>query len=820
MRFERSVTNASLMVVTAAAIGLFAYMLRYPELPPALSSQAALEKFSGERALVHIQHIATEPRPTGSPGLARAREYLIKALKNISSEMRIEAQVEVQESLVVESLALPGIASATRLKNIVARFPGTYSTRPLLLVAHYDSVVNGLGANDDGAGVAVILELARAIVARGPRRNDLVVLFTDAEERGMLGAQAYARDHERGQEPALVFNFEARGNTGLALLFQTGPHSDWLVREFAQNAPAPAATSIAQELFRVLPYGTDFSIFARKGMPGLNFAYINNTVHYHSMLDTPASVDVRSLQHHGENVLELLAGLLNRDLTALPSASITGRAAVYLPIPGGLFVYDGVWDVALLVCVSALYLAIFSGDFRRARLRAIAFQFFAPLFVGMIAAASVAVLWFTIVALHPEYRAILFTGETYQAHWFKAALQCAGVLVAFGIYARWTRKLRGVAAGGFAYWLFCAMLATLFAPGAAYLVLWPLLVYLGLFGVIRLRRGDADLLKSDVLLLHCGLPVVALLFAPVVRFLFFGLLNLTTQPVTMPGYSPWIFLIALSFGGDSMRTPRQFIYCALSLASVILFVVGVHAAAFSADQPRPNSLFYVHDADRTATARFSCDPQLDDWTRRFFSESEKTPTTPPRLGDYLPVLHACLPGLNDPYVKPVDATAALDPANFPPPIAEIADDRRLPNGARQITVRVASRRGAQSLYVFFRSVGGSSVIPVTVDGVIVPARSRPLPVDAESGVWKFVRGMFASAIDLRDWNALVLASSGKSDYLISFTINGDPAPLELRLVDHTRGLPATPEHHRGAAYVAGGRYPFSDGIFVTRQFHF
>ena len=64
MRFERSVTNASLMVVTAAAIGLFAYMLRYPELPPALSSQAALEKFSGERALVHIQHIATEPRPT------------------------------------------------------------------------------------------------------------------------------------------------------------------------------------------------------------------------------------------------------------------------------------------------------------------------------------------------------------------------------------------------------------------------------------------------------------------------------------------------------------------------------------------------------------------------------------------------------------------------------------------------------------------------------------------------------------------------------------------------------------------------------------
>ena len=63
-----------------------------------------------------------------------------------------------------------------------AVLPGETSTGRIVMFAHYDSVQVSYGGNDDGAGVSTLLETAR-VLAAGPRpRNDIVFLFTDAEE--------------------------------------------------------------------------------------------------------------------------------------------------------------------------------------------------------------------------------------------------------------------------------------------------------------------------------------------------------------------------------------------------------------------------------------------------------------------------------------------------------------------------------------------------------------------------------------------------------------------------------------------------------------
>ena len=63
----------------------------------------------------------------------------------------------------------------------------------MLLLTHYDSNPHSsLGASDAGSGVVTILEGIRAFLAKNtPPKNDIIILISDAEELGLLGAKAF-----------------------------------------------------------------------------------------------------------------------------------------------------------------------------------------------------------------------------------------------------------------------------------------------------------------------------------------------------------------------------------------------------------------------------------------------------------------------------------------------------------------------------------------------------------------------------------------------------------------------------------------------------
>ncbi|KOU48837.1 hypothetical protein ADK55_19470, partial [Streptomyces sp. WM4235] len=162
--------------------------------------------------------------------------------------------------------------------------PGRSSTGRILLVAHTDSTSSGPGASDDGLGVGAVLEIARVLKAGERTRNDVVLLFTDAEEIGQLGARAYVRN-----TPALdprrdvVINFDARGPPGPAVLFQRGERTAGVVGALGDRPPV--TTSLADEVYRLLPNETDFTHFREAGLTGLNFAVIGGSSRYHSTED-------------------------------------------------------------------------------------------------------------------------------------------------------------------------------------------------------------------------------------------------------------------------------------------------------------------------------------------------------------------------------------------------------------------------------------------------------------------------------------------------------------------------------------------------------
>src|SRR4051812_16643061 len=282
------------MLVAAAALSIAA--IRPPDVAP---PEAPAPEFSAARAIDHLRVIARAPHPLGTPAHEQVREYLVHVL----SELGLET--EVQSTSV--SARFAGNFESALVKNVLARLKGTgASARSILLAAHYDSVPMSFGASDDGSGVVTLLETARALRARSPLECDVLFLFTDGEELGMLGAHAFVAEHAAAREVALALNFEARGSHGAVAMFDTSPGNGALISALSAAEPHLVASSFVSTLAQTLPNDTDASIFKKAGMPVLGFAYADGLENYHVATDSIDTIDPRSVQHHGAYALALV----------------------------------------------------------------------------------------------------------------------------------------------------------------------------------------------------------------------------------------------------------------------------------------------------------------------------------------------------------------------------------------------------------------------------------------------------------------------------------------------------------------------------------
>src|SRR5690554_4295121 len=107
-----------------------------------------------------------------------------------------------------------------------------------MLLAHYDSKSHAsLGASDAGSGVVTILEGLRAYLHENKTpKNDLIILFSDAEELGLNGASLFVNKHPWAQDVGLVLNFEARGSGGPSyMLMETNGGNQKLISGFKRS---------------------------------------------------------------------------------------------------------------------------------------------------------------------------------------------------------------------------------------------------------------------------------------------------------------------------------------------------------------------------------------------------------------------------------------------------------------------------------------------------------------------------------------------------------------------------------------------------------
>lgn len=456
--------------------------------PAAAPSDAPPAEFSSGRAMLHLRRIAGQPRTQGAPGHAEARAYILQEL----AQLGLDAQV--QETPLAE--------------NIMARLTGTGRTgRAILLACHYDTVEGSPGAADDGSGVAVLLETLRALKSGAPPSNDVIMLFTDGEERGLVGAKAFAYSHPWAKDVALVLNFEARGTAGTSLMFETSAENGRLVRDFASAAPRPVAYSLSRELYELLPNKTDLSVFKDAGMSGLNFAFIQNgATDYHSPLDNLERLDERSVQHQGTYALALA-----RHFGGVSLNDLRERDAVYFDLLGfGLVRYSSAWALPLAALAVVLALAVVVVGRRAKRLS------LGGVGKGLAAVPAAALAAAFGVVLAGRLATALGGGERFAA----PVLAFVALVLAAVVYAWFRQRVGGanLLLGALGWWLLLLLLTSLLWPGASYLFTWPLLVALAAV-LVWFVTGDAPLATGArfALLLLAALAALAL-FAPVVYF--------------------------------------------------------------------------------------------------------------------------------------------------------------------------------------------------------------------------------------------------------------------------------------------------------------
>lgn len=596
----------------AALLLAAAVVLLLLQPPQPLAADAPTTVFAAGRAMRDLSVIAREPHSIGTLANRAVHDYLVRRCQALG------LQVSLQDTSTFVSDY--GQVVGGRVQNIIARLPGQQpGGMAVLVLAHYDSQPHTPGAGDDGAGVAAMLETIRALRTGPPLTHDVIWLFTDGEEAGLLGARAYAADtaHLR-REVGVALNFEGRGNRGPSLLFEVNPQNGWAIREIAKAAPVTFASSLFYEVYRYLPNDTDFTPLRQAGLTGLNFAYVDGFSYYHSPADTPAHLDLGSLQHQGAYMLRLVRHFGNASLTQTKAPDYT----FFNPIGHWLVQYPAAWNLPLTLLTSLALLATIALAQRQGRLRWLSLLGGAAAWLGglfLMLAVGYSFLA-SIKALYPDYQ-VFYSAASYNILAYQVALLALGgavFLLYYGWLSRWVRPdalvggalLLGALLLGLVQWRLASSAFLLFFPLLGACIGWSL----------QLRPSAPR--WGGLLQALWVLPAVTLL----VPHLYFTLLIFGGGPLVLIA----LLLLALLLGlGLPILLPvlsRPFALPAVALVSAcVALTVGHFTRRPTADHPQQTHLFYTLAADQGRAYWLSALRQPDTWTQQVLTHPHYGP---------------------------------------------------------------------------------------------------------------------------------------------------------------------------------------------------
>ncbi|WP_291147680.1 M28 family peptidase [Flavobacterium sp. UBA7680] len=600
---RKNPTSILAVVLILAILGII-----YATMMPQYISKndEALADFSTERALNQVEIIAQKPHYVGSTNHELVANYLKLELN------RIGLETSVQEGFTLNDKGL-----LVKSKNILARIKGTNSSKALLLLSHYDSAPHSFskGASDDASGVATILEGIRAFLyAKEPQKNDIIILFSDAEELGLNGAALFVNKHPWAKDVGLVLNFEARGTSGPSyMLMETNKGNQALVQEFTKaKASYPVSNSLMYSIYKMLPNDTDLTVFRQQGnIQGFNFAFIDGHYNYHTQQDDVQHLNKMTLAHQGSYLMPLLRYFANADLNQTAST----EDYVYFSAPFSFISYPFSWVMPMtLIAFGLLVLFMFIGKAKRMITLREIFKGFVPLLGSLIIAGLVTFLgWKIILEIYPQYSDLL-NGFTYNGHAYIGAFVTLSIAICFAFYHHFSdaKITMNHFVAPLLLWIFINGFLANSLTGAGFLII-PVYFGILLFGIFVFTQHYSlgmnlifsipalAIIAPFIVMFPIGLGLKILFGSAVLTVLLFGLLLPIFNTFAKKG--AWIMVFFA--------------------ASIGFFIYAGYNSGYEHGKAKSNSLLYVYNANTNSALWATYDVNLDDWTKSYLGQKNQ-----------------------------------------------------------------------------------------------------------------------------------------------------------------------------------------------------
>jgi hypothetical protein len=612
--------QSSAFVAFLLICGLVYYSF-YSLMPREGSPSSAPEtEFSTERALVHLKEISKAPHYHANAEHKRVREYLLDELRKAGLE--VETQKGYVSSLNWGSVqkgdsvtAIPAGYSIDKPINIMARIKGSGVGKSLVLLSHYDSAkVPSPGASDAGSGVVTILESLRAYQAAGKTpKNDIIVLFTDAEELGLDGAMLFVKEHPWAKDVGLVLNFEARGSGGPSnMILETNGGNENLINAFIEANPEyPVASSLMYSIYKMLPNDTDSTVFREEGdIDSFFFAFIDDHFDYHTANDTVENLDIETLQHQGSYLLPLLQYFADADLASLKGV----KDDVYVNVPLFKMIhYPFSWILPMLLLAVVVFVVLVYYGLRKGEIsgKGVGRGFIAMLLSLLVCGLLGFFGWKLIMTIYPEYNEIQH-GFKYNGHSYVAFFVFLSLTFTFLIYRRFGRNQSPTAmyVAPLMFWILINVLVYVAIKGAGFFII-P--VFFGLLSLWLLIWQE----KPSLLLLALLSAPAIFLFAPLIQFFPVGL---GSDHVFISCIFT-VLLFGLVYSVFGFFKLKRFIASLCAIVALGFFIEAMATSSFTEDRQKPNSLIYYEDSDSSESYWVTYDRILDSWTKGYLGDT-------------------------------------------------------------------------------------------------------------------------------------------------------------------------------------------------------
>ena len=575
--------------------------------PAAVDQNAADTAFHVSNAFTWLQPIAREPHPMGTAANDSVRNYIVSACRRLN--------LDVEQRPWQLSVRFYGMLAAQGI-NIAATLHGTSGAnrKKILVMGHYDSEPNALGAGDDGSACAAMLESARALQAGTPLPCDVIFLFTNGEEEGLLGAEAFSRDSAQWKDIGLVLNFDGRGDAGKCLMFRTSADNRWIIDEYARASVHHGAGSLYSELFKLLPNNTDFTPLQKTHIPGLDYAFAEGFIHYHNLTDDVDNIDKDMMQDQGDNMLGSIRHFAQLDLGS-PSVNTPNTNTTYFDLLGNLLIhYSSSVNFVLLLLTNALVVLALVLGFKKKQIKlrhaALGLLLFPITLVVLYFLAG----W-TLDAIRAAWPLYLgYYPNSYNAYYFYLVM-AAEALAVFTLIYQWPLRNWSAQSLLIAVLVFQTVVLDLvyhFIPAGVYFLYFPLI-------------GSALLFSRQSLpALFLGALLPVLFLAPLIYSLA-ELFDIQNEAALVAPVTGLLLGLLIPIFSPSIRENRWLITRAAWIVFFAAIGLGCIHGSYSPGKPLKTDLRYFVQTNEHTAWWVSHSKTADRWNKTFFAQGNLKP---------------------------------------------------------------------------------------------------------------------------------------------------------------------------------------------------